>query len=61
MRWSECTSAHEMRQQRGNYGHRYRWFTASAFAYTDFWAAYAAALPSERHQSVGKETELTRL
>jgi IS1 family transposase len=25
-------------------------------AYTDFWAAYAAVLPSKRHRAVGKET-----
>lgn len=27
-----------------------------AVAYTDFWAAYAAVLPSKRHRAVGKET-----
>lgn len=27
-----------------------------AIAYTDFWAAYAAVLPSKRHRAVGKET-----
>lgn len=30
-----------------------------AVAYTDFWAAYAAVLPSKRHQAVGKKTGLT--
>jgi IS1 family transposase len=30
-----------------------------AIAYTDFWAAYAAALPSKRHRAVGKETGKT--
>ncbi len=30
-----------------------------AVAYTDFWAAYAAVLPSKRHQAVGKETGKT--
>jgi insertion element IS1 protein InsB len=30
-----------------------------AIAYTDFWAAYAAVLPSKRHRAVGKETGLT--
>lgn len=30
-----------------------------AIAYTDFWAAYAAVLPSNRHQAVGKETGKT--
>ncbi|MBD2534615.1 IS1 family transposase [Nostoc flagelliforme FACHB-838] len=30
-----------------------------AIAYTDFWAAYAAVLPSKRHQAVGKETGFT--
>ncbi len=28
-------------------------------AYTDFWAAYAAVLPSKRHRAVGKETGKT--
>jgi IS1 family transposase len=27
--------------------------------YTDFWAAYAAVLPSKRHRAVGKETGKT--
>ena len=27
-----------------------------AVTYTDFWAAYAAVLPSQRHRAVGKET-----
>ncbi|MDV2997933.1 MAG: hypothetical protein N4J56_007638 [Chroococcidiopsis sp. SAG 2025] len=30
-----------------------------AIAYTDFWAAYAAVLPSNRHRPVGKETGKT--
>ena len=30
-----------------------------AIAYTDFWAAYAAVLPSQRHRAVGKETGKT--
>jgi IS1 family transposase len=30
-----------------------------AIAYTDFWAAYAAVLPSKRHHAVGKETGKT--
>ena len=30
-----------------------------AVAYTDFWKAYGAVLPSKRHQSVGKETGKT--
>lgn len=30
-----------------------------AVCYTDFWAAYAAILPSKRHQAVGKETGKT--
>ena len=30
-----------------------------AIAYTDFWAAYAAVLPSNRHRAVGKETGKT--
>jgi IS1 family transposase len=30
-----------------------------AVAYTDFWAAYAAVLPSKRHRVVGKETGKT--
>jgi insertion element IS1 protein InsB len=30
-----------------------------AIAYTDFWAAYAAILPSRRHRTIGKETGLT--
>jgi insertion element IS1 protein InsB len=30
-----------------------------AIAYTDFWAAYGAVLPSKRHQAVGKETGQT--
>ena len=30
-----------------------------AVAYTDFWAAYAAVLPSYRHRAVGKETGKT--
>ncbi|PSP26707.1 MAG: hypothetical protein BRC55_00080 [Cyanobacteria bacterium SW_8_48_13] len=28
-------------------------------AYTDFWEAYAAVLPSKRHRAVGKETGKT--
>lgn len=32
-----------------------------AIAYTDFWAAYAAVLPSKRHRAVGKETGKTTL
>lgn len=32
-----------------------------AIAYTDFWAAYAAVLPSKRHRAVGKETGKTSL
>lgn len=28
-------------------------------AYTDFWAAYTAVLPSKRHRAVGKETGKT--
>ena len=30
-----------------------------AVAYTDFWSAYGAVFPSQRHQAVGKETDLT--
>ena len=30
-----------------------------AVAYTDFWAAYGAILPSKRHRAVGKETGKT--
>ncbi len=30
-----------------------------ARAYTDFWRAYAAVLPSHQHEAVGKETGLT--
>ena len=30
-----------------------------AIAYTDFWAAYGAVLPSKRHRAVGKETGKT--
>ena len=30
-----------------------------AIAYTDFWAAYAAVLPSIRYRAVGKETGKT--
>ena len=30
-----------------------------AIAYTDFWAAYEAVLPSKRHKPVGKETGKT--
>jgi len=30
-----------------------------AVAYTDFWAAYGAVLPSKRHKAVGKETGKT--
>jgi insertion element IS1 protein InsB len=30
-----------------------------ATAYTDFWAAYTAVLPSKRHRAVGKETGKT--
>lgn len=30
-----------------------------AVAYTDFWAAYGAVIPGQRHQAVGKETGLT--
>ncbi len=30
-----------------------------AIAYTDFWATYAAVLPSKRHRAVGKETGKT--
>jgi len=30
-----------------------------AIAYTDFWTAYAAVLPSTRHRAVGKETGKT--
>ncbi|BAI91109.1 hypothetical protein NIES39_J00570 [Arthrospira platensis NIES-39] len=30
-----------------------------AVAYTDFWGAYEAVLPSKRHQGVGKDTGLT--
>lgn len=30
-----------------------------ALAYTDFWAAYSAVLPSKRHRAVGKETGKT--
>ncbi|MEG3439725.1 IS1 family transposase [Pannus brasiliensis CCIBt3594] len=30
-----------------------------AVAYTDFWAAYGAVLPSKRHKEVGKETGKT--
>ena len=30
-----------------------------AVCYTDFWAAYAAVLPSKRHQAVGKDSGKT--
>lgn len=30
-----------------------------AIAYTDFWAVYAAVLPSKRHRAMGKETGKT--
>ncbi len=30
-----------------------------ATAYTDFWAAYGAVLPSKGHQAIGKETGKT--
>jgi IS1 family transposase len=30
-----------------------------AVCYTDFWAAYAAVLPSQRHHAVGKESGKT--
>jgi IS1 family transposase len=30
-----------------------------ALAYTDFWRAYAAVLPSHQHRAVGKESGLT--
>lgn len=30
-----------------------------AVAYTDFWAAYGAVFPSQRHKAVGKETGKT--
>jgi IS1 family transposase len=30
-----------------------------AVCYTDFWSSYPVALPSKRHQAVGKETGLT--
>ncbi len=30
-----------------------------AVTYTDFWSAYGAVFPSQRHQAVGKETGLT--
>jgi IS1 family transposase len=30
-----------------------------AVVYTDFWAAYAAVIPSKRHRAVGKETGKT--
>ena len=30
-----------------------------AVAYTDFWAAYGAVFPHQRHRAVGKETGLT--
>jgi insertion element IS1 protein InsB len=30
-----------------------------AICHTDFWAAYAAGLPSKRHRAVGKESGLT--
>ena len=30
-----------------------------AVAYTDFWSAYAQIFPSQRHQSVGKDTGKT--
>lgn len=32
-----------------------------AIAYTDFWVAYAAVLPSKRHRAVGKETGFLQL
>ena len=38
------------------YGYVYR---QCAIAYTDFWAAYATVLPSNRHRMVGKETGKT--
>jgi insertion element IS1 protein InsB len=30
-----------------------------AICYTDFWAAYAAVFPSQRHRAVGKQSGLT--
>jgi insertion element IS1 protein InsB len=30
-----------------------------AVTYTDFWSAYGAVFPRQRHQAVGKETGLT--
>jgi IS1 family transposase len=30
-----------------------------ALCYTDYWGAYAAVLPSQRHRAVGKESGLT--
>jgi IS1 family transposase len=32
-----------------------------AVCYTDFWAAYGAVLPSQRHRAVGSESGLTNL
>jgi IS1 family transposase len=37
----------------------YHFLQHNPIAYTDFWAAYAAVLPSKRHRMVGKETGKT--
>ncbi len=39
-----------------NLPERYR---EEAYCYTDFWEAYCAVIPGEKHQAVGKETGLT--
>lgn len=36
-------------------------YRKNALFYTDFWEAYAAIFPSERHYPVGKETGLTNI
>jgi insertion element IS1 protein InsB len=36
-----------------------QFYRPCAVAYTDFWAAYGAVFPSQRHRAVGKETGLT--
>jgi insertion element IS1 protein InsB len=52
--------AHAMKPLLANCGNLCRHSIAScAIAYTDFWAAYAAVLPSKRHRAMGKETRKT--
>lgn len=53
--------AHAIELPQRNCGNPCRQSTAQAIAYTDFWAAYGAVLPSKRHRAVGKETGFTSL